>query len=97
MEVAVQVHGTLRGALPAARHLGFSLPESATVGDLVGRLAERLGAPFASAAASGDPRLPREIRLFVGGDLVESCDRRLAAHGSAAPVTVVLLSPVAGG
>jgi hypothetical protein len=97
MEVAVQVHGALRGALPAVRRFGLSLPETATVGDLVGQLAERFGAPFASAAAACDARLPREIRLFVGGALMASRDQRLAAHGAAAPVTVVLLSPVAGG
>jgi hypothetical protein len=97
MEVAVQVHGALRGAAGVARNLAFSLPERATAGDLLALLREQLGAAFAAAPASGDPRMPREIRLFVGGDLVVSRDQPLAAGGSAAPVTVVLLSPIAGG
>jgi molybdopterin converting factor small subunit len=96
VEVAVQVHGTLRDAsLPRA--LALSLPETATAGDLLAQLGSRFGAPFAGAAAARDPRLPREIRLFVGGDLVLSREQRLAAYGAAAPVTVVLLTPVSGG
>jgi hypothetical protein len=93
VEVAVQVHGTLRDAsLPRA--LALSLPETATAGDLLAQLGSRFGAPFAGAAAARDPRLPREIRLFVGGDLVLSREQRL---GTGAPVTVVLLTPVSGG
>jgi hypothetical protein len=97
VEVAVQLHGSLRGAAPASRRLALSLPEAATAGDLLAQLGARLGAPFASAAASSDPRLPREIRLFVGGELLVSRAQRLAANGGAAPVTVVLLTPVSGG
>jgi hypothetical protein len=105
MEVAVHVHGALAGALPGGRRIGVSLPEGATVGDLVAHLAKRLGAPFARAAASGGALLPREIRLFVGGALAASREQPLATvagqphatHGSVAPVTVVLLTPLAGG
>jgi hypothetical protein len=97
MEVTVRVHGTSRGAAFAPRSLALSLPESATAGELLADLGERFGAPFAGAATSPDPRLPPEIRLFVGGDLVVSREQRLSAHGDAAPVTVVLLSPVSGG
>lgn len=96
MEVSVQVHGLLRGAL-ATRALDLSLPERATAGDLIAQLGARLGAPFATVAASPDPRLPREIRLFIGGELLVSRAQRLARGGAAAPVNVVLLTPVAGG
>jgi molybdopterin converting factor small subunit len=96
MEVAVRVHGALRSAA-RARDLALSLPESATVGDLLARLAERFGPPFAKGAASPDARVPREIRVFVGGELKASRDERLAARPGAAPVTVVLLSPISGG
>jgi hypothetical protein len=97
MQVAVQVHGALRGAAGAARNLDLSLPDRATAGDLLALLRDRLGPAFAAAPTSADPRLPREVRLFVGGNLVVSRDQPLATQGSAAPVTVVLLSPVAGG
>lgn len=97
MQVAVQLHGALRGAAGVARNLDLSLPERATAGDLLALLRERLGAAFAPAPSSGDPRMPREIRVFVGGHLVASRDQPLAAEGAAAPVTVVLLSPIAGG
>jgi molybdopterin converting factor small subunit len=96
MEVSVQVHGSLRGALATRAH-DLSLPESATAGDLIAQLGARLGAPFATAAASPDPRLPREIRVFVGGELLVSRAQPLARSGAAAPVNVVLLTPVAGG
>jgi hypothetical protein len=96
VEVSVQVHGSLRGAF-ATRALALSLPESATAGDLVAQLGARLGAPFAAAAASPDPRLPREIRLFVGGELLVSRAQPLARGGAAPPVNVVLLTPAAGG
>ena len=97
MEVTVQVHGALRGAAGAARNLDLSLPDRATAGDLLALLGDRLGPAFAAATTAGDPRLPREVRLFVGGRLVATRDQPLAAGGCAAPVTVVLLSPVAGG
>jgi molybdopterin converting factor small subunit len=96
MEVAVRVHGALRSAA-LGRDVDLSLPESATVGDLLARLAERFGAPFAQAEGSADPRLPRQIRVFLGGELVASRDERLAAHPGTAPVTVVLLCPISGG
>ena len=95
MQVTVHVHGTLRSAA-SGRDVELSLPECATAGDLLARLAERFGPPFA-AAASGDPRLPREVRMFVGGDIVASREERLAARGGLRPVTVVLVSPIAGG
>jgi hypothetical protein len=96
MLVTVRVQGALRSA---ALEGGFalSLPESATAGDLLARLADRFGAPFSSVASARDPRLPRQIRLFVGGDLVATRDEPLAAHDPPAPVTVVLLSPISGG
>jgi molybdopterin converting factor small subunit len=95
MLVTVRVHGAVRSAAPGSA-VALSLPEGATAGDVLARLADRFGGPFASAAASRDARLPREIRVFVGGELVASRDEPLAAR-DAAPVTVVLLSPVSGG
>jgi len=95
MLVTVRIHGALRSAALGSG-VALSLPESATAGDVLARLADRFGGPFASAVESRDARLPREIRVFVGGELVASRDAPLAAH-DAAPVTVVLLSPVSGG
>jgi molybdopterin converting factor small subunit len=95
LEVAVRVHGALRSAA-AGGELALSLPEDATAGDLLARLADRFGPPFAAAAASPDPRLPRQIRIFVGSEMVVSREQRLAPQGGV-PLTVVVMSPVAGG
>jgi hypothetical protein len=96
VEVTVRVHGALRAAA-----LGFdltlSLPEHASARDLFAELAARFGAPFSRVAASPDARLPRDVRLFVGSELVALRDAPLAAGEGAAPVTVVLLTPVSGG
>jgi molybdopterin converting factor small subunit len=96
MRVTVRVHGALRSAALGSG-VALSLPESATAGDVLARLADRFGAPFSSVAASRDARLPREIRLSVGGELVALRDEPLAAHDPAEPVTVVVLSPISGG
>ena len=96
MVVTVRVHGALRSAAHGSA-VALSLPECATAGDVLARLGDRFGSPFADVAASRGARLPRQIRMFVGGDLVDSRDEPLAAHDSTAPVTVVLLSPISGG
>jgi hypothetical protein len=93
--VTVHVHWALRSAA-SERDVELSLPEGATAGDLLARLAERFG-PHFGGAVSGDARIPREVRMFVGGDIVASREERLAAPGGLAPVTVVLVSPIAGG
>ena len=92
----MRVHGPVRWAA-AGSDVALSLPEGATAGDLLARLADRFGAPFASAVASQDPRLPRQIRLFVGSEMVVSREERLARRGGSAPLTVVVMSPIAGG
>ena len=96
MEVTVRVHGALRSG-GAGGDVALSLPEGSTAGDLIARLAERFGAPFDGAAASPDARLPRQIRLFVGSEMVVSREERLARRNGAGPLTVVVMSPVAGG
>ena len=49
------------------------------------------------AAASPDPRLPRQIRLFVGSEMLVSREERLVRRSGSGPLTVVVMSPVAGG
>ena len=96
MEVTVRVRGGLcREA--QGRDVELELPEGATGGDLIARLAERFGAPFVDAARSKESRLPGGIRLFVGGDLLVSRDEPLASCAAAGDVTVFLLAPVSGG
>jgi molybdopterin converting factor small subunit len=95
MEVTVRVHGGLRAA--QGRDVELELREGATAGDLIAGLGDRFGAPFAGAVLSPDPRLPREIRLFVGGELLVSRDQPLVPRAEADGVTVVLLTPVSGG
>jgi hypothetical protein len=95
LQVTVRMHGALRSA--AGLEVALSLPEGATAGDLFEQLADRFGAPFTSVAASHDPRLPRQIRLFVGSQMVVSREEPLAAHGVPTPLTVVVMSPIAGG
>jgi hypothetical protein len=91
MQLAVHFHGSLpRGAT----HLALELPDGATAGDLIGRLAE-LGFPLAELAHACEPRFPRQLRVFTGGSLVARRDQPLAAGSS--DVTVVLLTPIAGG
>jgi molybdopterin converting factor small subunit len=91
MHVAVQFHGS---APPGARRLSIELPDGATAGDLIGRLAEA-GLPLAEFASADEPRLPRQLRVFAGGSLLARRDEPLAAGAS--DVTVVLLTPISGG
>jgi hypothetical protein len=91
MQVAVQFHGS---SPPGARRFSLELPDDATAGDLIGRLAEA-GLPLAEIASAREARLPRQLRVFAGGALVAHRDQRLAAGAS--DVTVVLLTPIAGG
>ena len=91
MQVAVRFHGSTPGG---AQRLAVELPSGATAGDLIARLAE-LGLPLAEVARAREPKLPRQLRVFAGGALVARRDQPLAA--SAPEVTVVLLTPIAGG
>jgi molybdopterin converting factor small subunit len=91
MQVAVQLHGSVPRR---AERLALELPEGATVGDLVAHLAE-LGLPLEEIASGNEVRLPRQLRIFAGGELLARRDQPLAAGAS--DVTVVLLTPIAGG
>jgi len=91
MQLAVHFHGS---SPPGATHLALELPDDATAGDLIGRLAD-LGLPLGELASAPEPRFPRQLRVFAGGSLVARRDHRLAAGAS--DVTVVLLTPIAGG
>lgn len=91
MQLAVHFHGS---SPPGARRLSLELAEGATAGDLIARLAE-LGLPLAEFASAREPRLPRQLRVFAGGALIARRDQPLAAASS--DVTVVLLTPIAGG
>jgi hypothetical protein len=75
-------------------HLALELPDGATAGDLIGRLAD-LGLPLAGLEHAREPRFPRQLRVFAGGSLLARRDQPLAAASS--DVTVVLLTPIAGG
>jgi hypothetical protein len=91
MQLAVSFHGSTPSG---ARRFSLELPDDATAGDLLGRLAE-LGLPLADLARDREPRFPRQLRVFAGGALVARRDEPLAAGAS--DVTVVLLTPIAGG
>jgi hypothetical protein len=91
VQLAVHFHGS---APPGTARLALELPDGATAGDLIGRLAE-LGLPLADYASASELRFPRQLRVFAGGALVARRDERLAAGSS--DVTVVLLTPIAGG
>ena len=91
MQLAVHFHGS---SPPGAQRLAVELPDGATAGDLIGRLAE-LGLPLAELARAPEPRLPRQLRVFAGGTLIARRDEPLAAGSS--DLTVVLLTPIAGG
>lgn len=100
MQVTVKLHGALgpggRGPVPGP--FDFALPEHATAGDLMRELALRVGKPFGQALASPDARLPRSLRIFADGEMVLTRDQPLAPPGAShAGVTVVVMSPVAGG
>lgn len=100
MQVAVKLHGALRRSPgdPASGRFDLSLREGSTAGELMRELAERVGKPFSEALASSDPRLPRSLRMFVDGEMIVTRDQPLAAPGAShAGVTVVLMTPVAGG
>jgi hypothetical protein len=91
MQLAVHFHGSTP---PGTARLALELPDGATAGDLIGRLAE-LGLPLAEHASASELRFPRQLRVFAGGALVARRDQPLAAGSS--DVTVVLLTPIAGG
>jgi hypothetical protein len=100
MEISVKLHGRVgRGSHPLPRD-GFdlSLPGEITAGDLLSALADRFGAPFREIVASDDARLPRSIRMFADGNPLVSFEQPLVPSGAdRTGVTVVLMSPVAGG
>jgi hypothetical protein len=91
MQLAVRFHGSNPSA---AKRIALELPDGATAGELLSRLAA-LGLPLAEFANAPEPRLPRQLRLFAGGALLSRRDERLAAGAS--DVTVVLMTPIAGG
>ena len=100
MRISVKLHGSVgRGSSPLPREaFDLSLPGGTTAGDLLRALADRFGAPFSEIAASDDSRLPRNIRMFADGDLLVSSEQPVVPSGSeSAGVTVVLMSPIAGG
>ncbi len=91
MQLAVHFHGS---SPPGETRLAVELPEGATAGDLVGRLAD-LGLPLGELGRAPEARFPRQLRVFAGGVSISRRDHPLAAGSS--DVTVVLLTPIAGG
>ena len=100
MQINVKLHGRVgRGSQPLPRSVfDLSLPGEITAGDLLSVLADRFGAPFCEIVASDDARLPRSIRMFADGDPLVNFEQPLVPSGAdRTGVTVVLMSPVAGG
>lgn len=86
--MAVKLIGAVgrAGSRPGAAGLELSLPDGATAGDLLDRLADRFGEPFRAAGA----------RVFVEGQLARSAEQPLAGAESR-KVIVMLVSPMQGG
>jgi hypothetical protein len=100
MQVRVKLHGSVgRGGEPLPRDaFDLALPGETTAGALLHALAARFGSPFSEIVASNDSRLPRNIRVFAdGAPLVTSEQPVIPTGAESAGVTVVLMSPVAGG
>lgn len=100
MRVSVKLHGGVGGhrRRPGSGSFEVSLPSGHTAADLLSELAARFGSPFSDIAASDDPRLPRSVRLFADGALLVDRAQPLVQPGAEhAAVTIVLMSPVAGG
>ncbi len=100
MNVTVKLHGALGRASkrPADGAFDFTLPDGATTGDLLARLADRFGEPFCEAAKGPSLKLPSSVRMFVEGQLVLTREQPLAERGvEAQKVIVMLISPLTGG
>ena len=100
MRVRVKLHGNVgRGCQPLPREaFELALPSGTTAGDLLHALADRFGSPFSEIAAGRDARLLRNIRVFAdGAPLVKSEQLVIPTGAEGAGVTVVLMSPIAGG
>ena len=100
MQVRVELHG-VRGPVASGRgadRFDLELARESTAGELLSLLAERCGGAFRCASESADDRLPRHIRMFADGEPLTNRRQPLSEAGAVARgVTVVLLSPVAGG
>lgn len=100
MNVTVKLLGAVGqvGAKPGNGAFDFSLPDSATTGDLLVRLADRFGEPFCAAAEGPSSKLSGSLRMFVEGQLVLTTEQPLAARGAESQkVIVMLISPMTGG
>lgn len=100
MLIHVKFHGSVGCGDQALPRSAFelSLPAATTTGDLLQALADRFGAPFCDMIASQDARLPRNIRVFADGAPLVNRDQPVVPPGAdSAGVTVVLMSPIAGG
>jgi len=102
MNVRVKLLGPLRqaprrGERPPHGVLDLTLPDGATLEDLLDRLAARFGAPFDDSLRE-DAELPPSVRVFVDGQLVVERHRPLARPGeSSQKVIVDLMVPITGG
>ena len=100
MQLRIELHGvrTAPRSGGGAERIELELAGDSTAGDLLELLAERCGSAFRRACASVDDRLPRHIRMFAGGAPLTHRRQPLVEPGERARgVTVVLLSPMAGG
>lgn len=102
MKVSVKLLGIL-GDLPvkAGRNpIEYVLPAGATAGDLLVKLADSFGEPFAKGdqgnRASGG--FPSGVHLFLNGEFVPERSQPLADPDAAEThVQVVIMKPITGG
>ncbi len=98
--MTVKLSGALgqAGARPGKGPFDFSLPDGATTGDLLVRLADRFGEPFCDEPEGPSAKLPGSVRMFVAGQLVQTREQPLAQRGAESQkVIVMLISPMTGG
>lgn len=97
MDVKVHIAGLVRDIVRDA-DVQVSLPDSATVADLLPRLVDRYGEGFRQRLFRNERELGRSVKIFVGSEAVRSLDQQLKPSSRSAPeVTVMILSPIAGG
>ncbi|MDP6978468.1 MAG: hypothetical protein QF570_07690 [Myxococcota bacterium] len=99
MDVAVKIQGVLDRSLAGCKNqFDLTLPNDATAGDLIGRLAEQPDAPLRDAIDPGQTRFPRHIRMFSNGEMLSTLGQPLVRQdGLGVNVNIVILNPMMGG
>jgi hypothetical protein len=100
MKVTVKLQGMVgrSSGAKAGQPIDLILPDGATVGHVLRELGERFGEPFAGSGAGSEGALPASLRVFVEGELcLQPHQTSLARGAPSTNVTVVIMSPIAGG